>query len=177
MFQENKLESKFTPNFTNNQSIKAEEGMREVLDRSKEIGVEAEPISITAEQVLSLAQDKIPNRYNLVYNKLKEKGINIQDLPVDVLLDKLLAIDNVFRFNGKNYAVDVTTGKHTVVKSKEKKFRELKDVLMNIGFDHALIIRLKQDVTDDVILDLFTNLEQYNGNDFYMTFKYPETKK
>ncbi len=90
----------------------------------------------------------------------------------------MLGIDVLFRYKGKNYAVDVTTGKHTVVKNKERKFKEMEEVYRKLGIDYALIIRPKEEVTEDMVLDLFSRLEDMDKTKgtFSMVIRYPETK-
>lgn len=170
------LKSDVEPNYTNKHSVNAEIRMKEILDKAKKIGVIITDIQIDPEQLIELTKHRMPDRFRLVCKKLKDEGLEISNLPKKVLIDRLLGVDATFSFNGKNYAVDVTSGKHTVIKNKEKKFAELEKLLRDLGIDYTLIIRIKQEISDDVILDLFTRLEQDDNENFCKIFRYPETK-
>lgn len=172
--------NEISPNYINNHSIHAEIGIDKIIDEAKELGVETEEPNFTAEAILSIAKQKIPERYNLVLEKLQKENKQISNLPKNVLMDRLLGVDSMFKFKDKVFAVDVTSGKHTVVKNKQKKFEALEEVLKEIGIDNTLIIRLKQDISDNVILDIFSKLESSileEKNNFCEIMRYPETKK
>lgn len=102
----------------------------------------------------------------------------MSDLPKNVLLDRMLGIDMMFTFQNKNYAVDVTSGKNTVVKNKKRKIEEMESLYKELGIDRVLIVRLKEEITDDIVLDLFVKLEKLNieENTFSLIMRYPETK-
>jgi len=177
MFESPKPE-KISPNYVNEISKLAEQRMSKLIETACDLGVEIFSLEDGEEKILEQIKQGFPQRYELVVQKLREEGLNLSDLPKDILLDRMLGIDMLFTFQGKNYAVDVTSEKHTVVKNKERKFQEMESLYKKLGIDRALIIRLKEDITDDIILDLFSKLEglEDNGDIFSLVAKYPETK-
>lgn len=177
MFEALKSE-KISPNFVNEVSILAEQRMSKLIEAARDLGVEIFSLKDGEEEILEQVKQGFPQRYELVVQKLREEGLSLSDLPKNVLLDRMLGIDMLFTFQGKNYAVDVTSGKHSVVKNKERKFQEMESVYKQLGIDRALIIRLKEDITDDIVLDLFTKLEDLDdkGDIFSVIVKYPKTK-
>ena len=168
---------KISPNFTNEVSRLAEQRLRELIEKARELGVEIFSLETGKEEILDRVKKDFPKRYELVLQKLREEGLSLSDLPKNLLLDRLLGVDLLFTFQGKNYAADVTSGKHTVVLNKEKKFQEMESLYRQLGIDRALIIRLKEDVTDNVVLDLFSKLEGLDNKEdiFSVVVKYPET--
>jgi hypothetical protein len=169
---------KISPNFVNEVSMLAEQRMSKLIETARDLGVEIFSLEDGKEKILEQVRQSFPQRYELVVQKLREEGLSLSDLPKDILLDRMLGIDMLFAFHGKNYAVDVTSGKHTVVKNKERKFKEMESLYKQLGIDRALIIRLKEDITEDIALDLFTKLESLDDNEniFSLVAKYPETK-
>jgi hypothetical protein len=177
MFESLKPE-KISPNFVNEVSRLAEQRMSKLVETARDLGVEIFSLEDGKEQILEQIKQGFPQRYELVVQKLREEGLKLSDLSKDVLLDRMLGIDMLFTFQGKSYAVDVTSGKHTVVQNKERKFQEMESLYKQLGIDRALIIRLKEDITDDIVLDLFSKLEglEDKGDIFSIIVKYPETK-
>ena len=173
----NQREIDISPNFTTESSRLAEDRMLELIERAKEIGVEVFSIERDHEMILDLVKEKAPGRFDLVMEKLQEEGITLDQLSQQVVLDRMLGVDALFRFDGKVYAVDVTTGKHSVVINKERKFHEMEDIYRELGIDHALILRLKEDISEDLILNLFSKIEIFTqeGGAFSAIVKYPET--
>jgi|GEM_PF-1795446 len=166
------------PNYLSEVSELAEQRIKQLLGIAKDLGVEIITVNHGKEEILKNLKEKKPQRYELVGQKLREEGFSFEQLSKEALLDRLLGIDILFRYNGKNYAVDVTTGIHTVVKNKQKKISDLEHVYRELGIDHALIIRLKEDITEDIVIDLFSRLEKVDasGSTFLMVLRYPETK-
>jgi len=111
---------KISPNFTNEVSRLAEQRLRELIEKARELGVEIFSLETGKEEILDRVKKDFPKRYELVLQKLREEGLSLSDLPKNLLLDRLLGVDLLFTFQGKNYAADVTSGKHTVVLNKEK---------------------------------------------------------
>jgi hypothetical protein len=177
MFETFKPE-KISPNFVNEVSRLAEQRMSKLIETARDLGVEIFSLKDGKKEILEQVKHGFPQRYELVVQKLQEEGLSLSDLPKDILLDRMLGIDMLFTFKGKNYAVDVTSGKHTVVKNKERKFQEMETLYKQLGIDHALIIRLKEDITEDIVLDLFARLEDLDdkGDVFSVIVKYPEPK-
>lgn len=177
MFESSNHE-KISPNYVNEVSMISEQRMRKLIEVARDLGVEIFSLKDGEEKILEYVKQGFPQRYELVVQKLREEGKNLSDLSKDVLLDRMLGIDMLFTFQGKSYAVDVTSGKHTVVKNKERKFQEMESLYKQLGIDRALIIRLKEDVTDDIVLDLFSRLEDLGskGDIFSVIIRYPETK-
>ncbi|MBI2448346.1 hypothetical protein HYV44_02180 [Candidatus Microgenomates bacterium] len=177
MFESPKYE-KISPQYVNEASMLAEQRMHKLIEAARDLGVEIFSLEDGEEKILEQVKQGFPQRYELVVQKLRDEGLKLSDLPKDVLLDRMLGIDMMFTFQGKNYAVDVTSGKHTVVKNKERKFQAMESLYKQLGIDRALIIRLKEDVTDDMVLDLFARLEVLDdkGDIFSVIVRYPETK-
>ncbi|MCF6276647.1 MAG: hypothetical protein L3J07_02235 [Candidatus Magasanikbacteria bacterium] len=167
-----------TPNFLSKVSELAEKRMRQLLEIAKDLGVEILSLKEGKQEILDQVNKKLPQRYDLVIQKLQEEGVSLEDLSKDVLLDRMLGIDILFKYKGKSFSVDVTTGKHTVVKNKQKKIAKMEEIYRELGIDHALIIRLKEDITEDIVLDLFSRIEDIDetSNTFSTVIRYPETK-
>lgn len=164
------------PNYTNEHSVAAEIGIDEILVRARVLGVETRSLFNDSVEVLRLAQETVPERYNLVRDKLAQEGLRFDDLPDDTIADRLLGVDRVFAYEGRVYAVDVTSGKHTVIKNKVKKLEAMQSTLQKLGVDQALVVRLKQKITDDLILDFFTKLDT-RADSFCRVISYPDTKR
>lgn len=169
---------KISPNFTNEISELAEQRMRELIAKAGELGVKISSLTQSKEEIIEQVKKGFPQRYELVAQKLSEEGLEISDLPKEALLDCLLGIDLLFRLNGVTYAMDVTSGKHTAIVNKEKKFQAMERLYKQLGIDRALIVRLREDITEDVVLDLFAKLEVLESDEeiFSIMVKYPETK-
>ena len=110
-----------TPNFVNEDSRLAEERMHELIKIAQHLDVEIFSIADSKEEILEKVKHNFSERYELVVQKLNEEGLSLADLSKNTLLDRMLGIDALFTFDGKVYAVDVTSGQHTVVVNKEKK--------------------------------------------------------
>ncbi|MFA4830614.1 MAG: hypothetical protein WC862_01310 [Patescibacteria group bacterium] len=179
MLEQSHNHREITPNFLSKVSELAEQRIHELFEIAKGLGVEIFSLKESKQKILEQVRDGLPQRYELVVQKLQEEGLSLEDLSKEVLLDRMLGIDILFRYKGKNYAIDVTTGKHTVVKNKQKKFQKMEKVYRQLGIDHALVIRLKEAVTEDIVLDLFSRLENMDEtqNTFSIVMRYPETKR
>lgn len=171
-------QEKVSPNFVNEISRLAEKRLSKLIETARDLGIEIFSLKYGKEEILEKVRHGFPQRYELVVQKLRQEGINLSDLPKNILLDRMLGIDALFTFRGKNYAVDVTSGKSSVIISKDRKFKTMEALYKQLGIDRALIIRLKEDITDDIVLDLFTKLEclDNKGDVFSIIVKYPETK-
>ncbi|MBD3311692.1 MAG: hypothetical protein GF349_04365 [Candidatus Magasanikbacteria bacterium] len=178
MLESPKNHREITPNFLSKVSELAEQRIRQLLEIAKDLGAEIFSLDRGKQEILDSVREKKPQRHELVVQKLQEEGLGLEDLSKEALLDRMLGIDILFRYEGKNYAVDVTTGKHTVVKNKQKKFQDMEDIYRELGIDHALIIRLKEEVNEEIVLDLFSRLEDMDASQetFSMVMRYPETK-
>lgn len=170
------MNKEIRPNFTSESSRLAEERIHALLEIAKSIGVEIYSLEDSKEKILEEIEHKLPQRYELVVQKLREEGLFLSDLSKEAMLDRLLGIDILFRFEGKTYAVDVTSGKSSVVVNKQRKFKKMEEVYKQLGINQALVIRLKEDITEDIVLDLFSKLEGI-GDAFTITIKYPEIKE
>ncbi len=165
------------PNFINDISERAEKRMRQILEIAGDLGVEIFSLDRGKQEIIDCIREKKPQRHELVVQKLQEEGLRLEELSKEVLLDRMLGIDILFRYGEKTYAVDVTTGKHTVIKNKQKKVHDMEDVYRDLGIDHALIIRLKEEITEDMVLDMCEKLEDMDAHDtFSLVMRYPETK-
>lgn len=176
MFNPEKNEP-IAPNYVNEISEIAEQRLNRLIEVAKDLGVEIFSVEDGEEEILAQIRKGFPQRYELVVQKLQEEGLELSDLSKDILLDRMLGIDKLFTFQGKNYAVDVTSGKHTAIRNKEKKFEEMEELYKKLGIDHALIIRLREDITEDMALDLFSKLENLDEPEdiFSIVVKYPKT--
>ncbi|MFA5358229.1 MAG: hypothetical protein WC310_00190 [Patescibacteria group bacterium] len=172
------MEKEIVPNFTNEISKLAEERMRVLFEIAKDLGVEVLSLQESREKILEHVRRELPQRYELVVQKLQKEGLSLSDLSNETLTDRLLGIDLLFRFNGKTYAVDVTSGKSVVVINKQKKFKQMEDLYKKLGINYALIIRLKEDITENTVFDLLSRLENIDANEstFTITIRYPDTK-
>ncbi len=178
MLESPKNYKEITPNFLSEVSELAEQRIQQLFELAKELGAEIFSLEQGKQEILDNCKVKNPQRYELVTQKLQGEGLTFDDLSKAVLLDRMLGIDLLFRYKGKNYAVDVTTGKHAVVKNKQKKFQAMEELYHELGIDHALVIRLKEEITEDIVVDLFARLEELNEtqNTFSAVIRYPETK-
>ena len=117
MFESPRNHIEVTPNFLSEVSELAEQRARQLLEIARDLGAEIFSLKQSKQEILKQVREKLPQRYELVIQKLQEEGLTLEDLSKEVLLDRMLGIDILFRYDGKNYAVDVTTGKHTDRKS------------------------------------------------------------
>lgn|SRR3989338_4234054 len=167
-----------SPNFTDQKAKFAEEQLGVLAELGKPLGVEILSLEQGEDEITEAVKTGLPERYDLVTKKLSEEGLDLSNLPKDVLVDRLLGVDSLFRFNGKIYAIDVASGKHSTIINKERKMQAMEDIYKQLGIDRALILRLGEKVTEDVVLDLFTRLEKLGDQDqdiFTLVVKYPET--
>jgi len=148
------------PNFTSEAAATAEKNMQELLDRSTVLGVEISPPALGTNEIIDIFKRKNPGRLIMVTAKLKNEGIDINHLTPQEVLDRLLGVDFVFDLEGKRFSVDVTTGKDTVIYNKRRKAEGMEDISHALGINHAIILRLKEEISDDLILDFFSQLEQ-----------------
>lgn len=163
------------PNFVNEAAKHAEQSMRELFSRAKDLGVEIETLPYEAEYMLGELRRILPQRYELVIQRLRQEGLRPSDLSKPVLIDRVLGIDAIIGFEGKKIAVDVTTGKSTVVINKQTKFLEMEALYRQLGIDYAVVLKIEEDVTDDLILDFFSKLEDMLAmvDTFCVVIKYP----
>ena len=167
----------YQPNYLTPQSRKAETDFDGILDRAQDIGLEVQKVNpdITPSKILSLLEQIQPERLKLVQIKLKEKGINIKDLNLNELLDKALGIDFLFRFKDKVFAVDVASGNANTLLNKGEKIRSFEDIYKKIGIDKAIVIRIRDEITDDLLIDFLFKPEneiRENPENFFLEFRY-----
>jgi len=165
------------PNYLNKEFKLSEEKLRKLIEISGDLGVSVLSLEAGKDEILEKIRENFPARYDLVIQKLKEEELDLDDLSKDLILDRMLGIDFMFSFKDKNYIVDVGTGKHSNIINKEKKFKEMEDLYREFGIDRALVLRLKEDITEDMALDLFGKLEKIDNEEdlFSIVVKYPET--
>lgn len=165
-----------SPNFLAEASKNAEQRMRELFDRARDLGVEVITLQHERKVILERIKKELPKRYSLVIRKLQQEGLKIGDVSKSVLIDRMLGIDTIFEFNDKKFALDVTTGKSTVVINKQTKILEMEKLYRRLGIDYAIVLRIREDVTDDLVLDFFSKLEEAaiaDSNNFCLVIKYP----
>lgn len=172
-FAQNKEE--INPHFVSEESKTAEKRLRVLLEAAKDLGVEILSLSASKETILEEVRKGLSKRYELVVQKLQEEGLSLSELSREVLIDRMLGIDMLFKFEGKIYSVDVTTGKSSVIINKQRKIKEMEEVYKRLGINHALILKLKEDITNEMVLDLFSKLEEWgsHGNTFTVALRYP----
>ena len=53
----------------------------------------------------------------------------------------------------------------------------MESLYRQLGINHALILRLKENITENIVLDLFSKLDNINNDEtlFSVVIKYPET--
>lgn len=156
------------PNFLNAKSKDAESAMKDLLNRAIVLGVERTDLPQDKQEIIETIKDLNSERFDLVAKKLLEERLSVDDLSKDELLDRMLGIDFLVRSEGKTIAIDVTSGKGTVLHNKKEKMNRLKEVYKALGIDHAVVVRINRELNDDSILDLFSRIEEslYEGNQF-----------
>lgn len=161
-----------TPHYTNEQSKTAEIELKKLVEIGKDFGVDIMDLRTSREEIIEVIKNEQIERYELVIQKLKEEGLSLEDLSENLLLDRMLGIDILFRFQSKIFAIDVTTGKNTVVINKNNKFKKMEDLYKKLGIDHAIVLKLKKEITDDIFVDLFSKLENITPEFFTSVIKY-----
>lgn len=156
------------PNFLNARSKNAESAMKDLLSRATALGVERFDLPQDKEEIIETIKQLNPSRYNLVTSKLLEEGLVVNDLSKEELLDRMLGVDFLVISEGRTIAIDVTSGKGTVLLNKKEKLNELKEVHKALGIDHAVVVRIKKELDDNSILDLFSRIENslHEGDQF-----------
>ena len=167
-----------TPNFLNLASKNAETAMKALLSRAVDLGVKKADLSQDKQQIIETIRSFNPNRFELVSKKLLEEGLNVSDLSREELLDRMLGIDFLVTSEGKTIAIDVTSGKGSVLYNKRRKMNQLSNIYIALGIDHAVVVRIKRDLDDDSILDLFSRIQNnlYEGNQFCTVVNFTANK-
>lgn len=167
-----------SPNFVNEASALAEQRLHELFSRAEDLGVEIGTLEHDADYILEEVKRRLPERYSLVAQKLQREGLNADQLSKEALIDRMLGIDGLFLFKGRKFAIDVTAGKSTVVLNKQTKIIEMEELYRHLGIDHAIVLRIKEGITDDLVLDAFSKLEELAvsmPDTFCMVLRYPAT--
>ncbi len=129
-----------------------------------ELGISIKVLDQTKEEILQVVRNNNSERYELVIQKLANNNLSIHDLSVDELLDRLLGIDFLFEFRGLTFAVDVTIGKGVALANKVRKIKSLGTTYRLLAIDHVLVVRLRSEITEDIILDFFSTVETISTN-------------
>lgn len=99
-----------------------------------------------------------PERLRLVSEKYSG---NMDELSNTELLDKLLGIDATLQMNGKHIGIDVKTGKGSVLANKKRKTERLKDIYSVLGLDYFLVLRLRDEFSEDLLINLLSQIESF----------------
>jgi len=153
------LTQEIAPNFTTETSRTAERNLVDLIEKGQLLGVSVSQIELSTRDIIEAVESNGNGRSELVRDKLLQEGLDLESLPKEILLDRLLGIDGLLELNGKMFGIDVTTGKGTVLHNKQVKAKELHSAYNKLGIDHFVVLRLRQDVTDDLVLDFFGKLE------------------
>ena len=174
-----KTQEDMAPHFVHEASRVAEERMTEILERAQELGVAVKTVEHEVNYIIEEVVRQLPKRYALVARKLEQEALAPADLPKAVLVDRLLGIDGIFEFEESKFAVDVTAGKSSVVINKQAKILEMEELYRSLGINHAIVLRIREEVTNDLILDFFSELEEIifsSPDQFCVVMKYPAQK-
>ena len=145
-----------TTNFTSQAASDAESNLATVITSARFLGVENFQIKSTVEEIISLVEKIAPERLALVSQK--HSG-NLAELSHTELIDKLLGIDATLKMNGKHIGIDVTTGKGGVLANKKRRTEELKAIYSVLGLDHFLVLRLRAEFSEDLLINLLSQIE------------------
>jgi hypothetical protein len=155
-------ESYINPNYINENSMMSELIFNELIDHLKDLDVKViiPDDIISTEALLDQAENDIPQRLSLIQEKI---NLDLRDLPIDILFDKLLGIDSLILFKGNIHPCDITTGQATVVKNKRQKMQELSPFYSTIGIKGVpLVIKLiKPNSSIDTSLNFLQQLEEF----------------
>lgn len=170
-----------SPNFTNELSKLAEKRIGDFIKLAKELGlgVEIYTLKESREEIINEIKNKLPQRFDVVVQKLRENdGVDLKDLSDQILVDRLLGIDVLFKYKGKIYAVDATIAKSSGIINKQRKIAQMEDVYKKLGIDYALIFKITEDITEDILLDVIYKIEEFDNknNAFTLVIKYPKIK-
>jgi len=162
------------PNYTTKSSMEAENRLNTMIDHAEKIGLSVKPIDLSTQEIIDVVKNNDSNRVQLVNSKLEKEGRSLEELPKEVVLDRLLGLDAIINLNGSTFGVDVTTGKGTVLNNKKVKAEQLKVIHNKLGIDHFIVLRLRREITDDLVLDFVSKLEEIekNNNSYVHTIKY-----
>jgi hypothetical protein len=168
--------SEITPNYTTEQAERAEVGLKDLIKQGQILGVKATSVELTPNKIIKTTEKFSEDRLKEVRGGLVKEGLELESLSVETLSDRLLGIDGLIDFNGKTFGIDVTTGKGSVLYNKITKAKKLQSLYRELGIDHFIILRLRQEITDGLVLDFFGKLEQMTLDDteqsFVKTIKY-----
>ncbi|MCB0324339.1 MAG: hypothetical protein KDD69_12235 [Bdellovibrionales bacterium] len=122
-------------NFTTAAAERLESGFATMLQRAEGLGMESWEPGLSTAELLDLARRFIPARLAKIEGKVEE---DLTRLSPAELLDKI-GYDTFFRWEGRVYALDLTSGGMSVVANKKRKLRELSVFTSKIGIDNVAV--------------------------------------
>lgn len=152
-------EAQSGPNYLTTASQHAEKLMGDLLSQADVIDVKAIELERSDKEITDIVRKYSPERYDLVTTKLREDGRSLSSLSKGELLDRMLGVDFLIRFKGEKIAIDVTSGKGSVLYNKRKKMESLAPAFRSLGINHSVVVRVKQQLSEDLILELFSQVE------------------
>lgn len=174
-FEFNKIISKpKKPNFTSEKAEKAEKDFNHILEENVFLGVSKGDILMDKEELIITLKKEIPDRISLVLEKVNESEDFLYHLSKNEILDKVLAVDSLFLFMGKLIAVDIASGNSSSLINKRNKMISFKNIYDKIGIDKAVVLRIRDEITEDLILDFFQKIEKdiLTSDYSYCEFRY-----
>ncbi|MBP7785728.1 hypothetical protein KA062_00535 [Patescibacteria group bacterium] len=168
----NNVEISPTPNYVTEDSRSVEIQMKKILETAVSYGIDISSEILNRETLLNSVRNHVPERYQLVSDKLATEGLILEQLDDKTIYDRMLGIDYLIRFNGHLIAIDVTSGNGTLLYNKKRKFEELKPVFDDLGISHAVVISLKGGITDDQVISIFEKIDDLKDYEFTTVLKY-----
>ncbi len=157
--------NEFNPNYITELSKNAESVIFDkILEKAKDLGVQTSSINLDKSYLLQLIKKYIPDRLDKINNKINE---NIVDASTEQILDKILNVDKIIKHDNKYIFIDITTGKASSIINKLKKINtNYKSGIFNeLKCHNFIVLRINKDdeeISDDKVLNIFTQLENLN---------------
>lgn len=161
-----------SPNYVNEQSKLTETQLGQIIEKASEFGINLHLEELDRETTVAIAKELIPERWQLVNEKLSMEGLTPEQLDDKTLFDRLLGIDELINLNGKLIVIDVTSGNGTLLYNKKSKFETLKPVFDKIGIAHAIVVSIKGNLSDEQVISLFNYIDSLEDNEFSTVLKF-----
>ena len=166
------MNAEIFPNYINEQSKITETQLGQIIKKAVSYGISVHSEGLKRENVVAKVKELVPERWQLVEEKLSSEGLVPEQLDDKTLFDRLLGIDELVRMNGHLIAIDVTSGNGTLLYNKRRRFEELKPVFDDLDISHAVVISLKGDITDNQVISIFEKIDNLKDEEFTTVLKY-----
>lgn len=124
-----------SPNFTTEQAATAEIGLTDLVEQGQLLGVTTASVELPPTKIIEVTEMFGNGRVAKVKEGLAKDNLELESIPTEALMDRLLGIDGLIEFKGEIFGIDVTTGKGTVLYNKKAKATELQPIYRQLGID------------------------------------------